>query len=405
MPPAAAALPPVRLSRLGGEFVDPALEQAFRVGTMHRAVPQQRTSLLIWAVLLLVFAVPDYAATGPDFSFWVLTSYRVVMAALLFAAREALRRSPELGVKGHLLMWLGLLGYPLFFLFYALRPDIRAINTGMIMVIQITLFLFLPVRVKLALPVAVFGALGATASMWATSSVDVATKVATGFLVLMPAVVGYATALRLQKTERLQFWLHQQLHDANRELQGEVMRRVALQDELERQASTDQLTGLPNRRALGARFAIEAARGARSGESLSLAMLDLDHFKRVNDQYGHAAGDAVLRSVGQLCHRSFREGDTAARVGGEEFAVLLPCANLEQAVLVMERFGAALAGLTVETESQSVRVTTTAGVAEQRPGESLEALMARADAALYAGKQAGRNRVVRASLGGPPTST
>jgi diguanylate cyclase (GGDEF)-like protein len=297
-------------------------------------------------------------------------------------------------------MWLGLLAYPFFFLFYVVRPDMRAINTGMIMVVQLSMFLFIPSRVKLTVPVAVFGAVGSTVSYWWISPADAATKAATVLLVTMPAVMGYVAALRQQKTERQEFWLRQQLQDANRELQGEVARRVALQVELERQAATDLLTGLPNRRALAERFPIEAARAQRTGEALSLVMFDLDHFKQVNDRYGHAGGDAVLRGVGQLCIGSFRGVDMAARVGGEEFAVLLPGASAQQAGAVMERFLHTLGGLDMDIGPHNVRVTATAGVAQQQPGEDLDALMARADTALYAGKQAGRNRVVLAPAPG-----
>jgi diguanylate cyclase (GGDEF)-like protein len=392
--------PPGRLWPLQGEFVDAALEQSFRESTLQQVVSQQRTSLLVWAILLLLFAVPDYLAMGPVPWFWVLMGYRAGMAVLLLGYMHALQRAPALALHNHILMWLGLLAYPFFFLFYAVRPDVRAINTGVIMVVQLTMFLFIPSRVKLTIPVALFGAVGTTVSYWWTSPADAATKAATVLLVTMPAVMGYVAALRQQKTERQEFWLRQQLQDANRELQGEVARRVALQVELERQAATDLLTGLPNRRALAERFPIEAARAQRTGEALSLVMFDLDHFKQVNDRYGHAGGDAVLRGVGQLCIGSFRGVDMAARVGGEEFAVLLPGASAQQAGAVMERFLHTLGGLDMDIGPHNVRVTATAGVAQQQPGEDLDALMARADTALYAGKQAGRNRVVLAPAPG-----
>lgn len=392
--------PPGRLWPLQGEFVDAALEQSFRESTLQQVVPQQQVSLLVWAALLLVFAVPDYLAMGPVPAFWVLMGYRAAMAVLLLGYMHALQRAPALALHSHGLMWLGLLAYPFFFLFYVVRPDMRAINTGMIMVVQLSMFLFIPSRVKLTVPVAVFGAVGSTVSYWWISPADAATKAATVLLVTMPAVMGYVAALRQQKTERQEFWLRQQLQDANRELEGEVARRVALQVELERRAATDLLTGLPNRRALAERFPIEAARAQRTGEALSLVMFDLDHFKQVNDRYGHAGGDAVLRGVGQLCIGSFRGVDMAARVGGEEFAVLLPGASAQQAGAVMERFLHTLGGLDMDIGPHNVRVTATAGVAQQQPGEDLDALMARADTALYAGKQAGRNRVVLAPASG-----
>ncbi len=384
-----------RVGLLRGEFVDDALEQEFRASTLARVLPQQRIGLVLWAALMLAFVVPDYLALGAAPNFWILAAYRVAFSLLLLAAVEALKRRPALALHGYLLMGLALIGYAFFFLLYELRPDIRAFNTGAIMVLQVMLFLFVPVRVALAVPVALFGALGATLGVWVTTS-DASIKAGTAFLVTLPAVLGYVAALRQQAIERHEFLLRRQLLDANQELQNEVARRVALQYELERQASTDLLTGLPNRRALAERFAAESARAQRRSEPLSLAMFDLDHFKRVNDTYGHAGGDAVLRGVGELCIRSFRGVDVAARVGGEEFAVLLPGADAQQAGAVMQRFTALLAAAPATIGDQSVLVTSTVGVAQRQPGEDLDALMARADTALYAGKQAGRNRVVLA---------
>ena len=384
---------PDRIWPLRGEFVEPALEQDFRASTLSRVLPQQRAGLVLWAALMAVFAVPDYLALGAVPNFWILAAYRGVFALLLLGAAEAFKRRPTLALEGYVLVGLALLGYSFFFLLYGLRPDIRAFNTGAIMVIQVMLFLFVPVRVGMAAPVALFGAIGATLSVWATTA-DASVKVGTAFLVALPAVLHYPPELRQQKTERQEFLMRRQLLDAHRELKDEVVRRVALQGELERQAFTDLLTGLPNRRALAERFATESARAQRRSEPLSLAMFDLDHFKRVNDTHGHAGGDAVLRGVGEVCARSFRGADMAARVGGEEFAVLLPDVDLQRAGTVLQRFNDLLAATPAMVGDQAVAVTATAGVAQHQPGEDLNALMARADAAMYAGKQAGRNRVV-----------
>ena len=380
---------------LTGEFADSRLELAFRNSTWEQVVRQQRSSLLILAVLVLAFALPDFVAMEAGPALWLLATYRALFALALLVGIEALRRAPELGLHGHLLMWLALLGYPFLFLFCALRPELRMFNIATVMVMQIGVFLFWPIRLLLALPVVLLGATGETLCIgW--FSADLNDTLATGFSVCMPAVLGYFFALRLQTTARQQFWLSQQLQFVNHELSGEIARRVALQEELEHQATTDMLTGLPNRRAFLARFSAELARVQRSGDALSLAMLDLDHFKQVNDRYGHAAGDAVLRSVGQLCTHSFRGEDMAARVGGEEFLVLLPGCRLEQAAAVMERFVSTLAETDIDFGTQTLRVTATAGVVQQQASASLDALLASADAALYAGKQAGRNRVVLA---------
>ena len=372
---------------LVGEFADGVLEQEFRESTLERVAPQQRISLVVWAVLELVVVVIDYVYLGAVLQFWILACYRVAIGSLLFAGSVALKRQPALALTGRMLMWLGVLFYPLIFLWTVWRADILPIAIALIMLIQLALFLFLPLRVMLALPVAIFGAVGGSLSVWAISS-DMGNNLLAVFMVTMPAVLGYVFALRLQKTDRQEFWLR-------RQLQEEIARRIVLQNELQRQAATDLLTDLPNRRAFVARLTAELARVQRNGEALSLSMFDLDYFKQVNDHHGHAAGDAVLRSVGQLCARSFRGQDMAARVGGEEFLVLLPGALAEQAAVVMQRFASTLADTDIDIGTQTIRVTATVGVVQQA-GESLDALMARVDSLMYAGKQAGRNRVVLA---------
>lgn len=374
---------------LVGEFADTALEQAFRESAMERVAPQQRISLVVWAVAELVVVLFDYLFFGPVLQFWVLAAYRVAIGSLLLAGSVALKHTPTLALTGRMLMWLGLLFYPLIFLWTLWRPDILPIAIALIMLIQLAMFLFLPLRVMLALPMTLFGAAGGSLSAWAISS-DLGNNLLTAFMVTLPAVLGYVFALRLQKNERHEFWLR-------RQLQAEIARRIALQDELERQATIDLLTDLPNRRAFLGRLTVELARVQRNDEALSLSLFDLDHFKQVNDRYGHAAGDAVLRSVGHLCSHSFRGSDMAARVGGEEFVVLLPGSTAEQAAAVMARFVDALADMDIDIGTQTLRVTATAGVVQQT-GESLDALMASVDAVMYAGKKAGRNRVVLAAM-------
>lgn len=393
--PFPAAQSPARIRPLLGEFANASLEQAFRESTLKTVAAHHRIGLLVLAALMLAFVVPDYLALGAVPPFWVLAGYRVAIVLMLLAGVAALRRAPQLALHGQMLMWMALLSYPVLFLFYVLRPEAVALNTGMVMVVQLTLFLFWPLRVALTLPIAALGAVGATLCVWSLGPA-LPGKIGMPLLVTMPAVVGYVAALRLQKTERYEFWLRRQLQGVNRQLEDEMLRRLALQDELQRQAATDLLTGLHNRRAFSARYAREVVRMQRSGEQLSLAVFDLDYFKLVNDRYGHAAGDAVLQCVGQLSAKNFRGADVAARMGGEEFAVLLSGAGVEQAMGVMQRFASTLAGTDVDIGGQTVRMTATIGLAQHQDGEDLSAVMARADAALYAGKQAGRNRVVPA---------
>ena len=165
--------------------------------------------------------------------------------------------------------------------------------------------------------------------------------------------------------------------------------------ETHRRATTcDHLTGIANRRAFFDAAETELERWHRWPRKLSLVMFDADHFKRVNDTHGHPAGDAVLRHLAVLLSATFRQVDVVARVGGEEFAVLLPSTDAEGAAAVAERLRLAVESQAVEVDGVPIRCTISAGVATMHADVAdLDALMKRADQALYAAKAAGRNRI------------
>lgn len=168
-----------------------------------------------------------------------------------------------------------------------------------------------------------------------------------------------------------------------------------LRARLERLATLDPLTEVANPRSFAQHAEEVVARAERSGAAVSLALLDLDHFKAVNDRYGHAAGDAVLARVAGLLREVARAGDVPARLGGEEFVLLLPDTDADEARHVAERVAAAVRGLRVPVEGGEVAVTASVGVAPWIRGEpDLDATIRRADLAMYRAKGAGRDRVV-----------
>jgi len=145
------------------------------------------------------------------------------------------------------------------------------------------------------------------------------------------------------------------------------------------------------------RIASEESRIRRMRRNLSFIMLDLDHFKSINDRWGHHIGDAVLKEVSQSLTSCLREMDIAGRWGGEEFLIVMPDTDLGGATLVAERVRAATEALEIATpDNRKLPISLTIGVASVSPGESAQEAIARADAALYEGKRSGRNKVVTA---------
>ena len=200
-----------------------------------------------------------------------------------------------------------------------------------------------------------------------------------------------ATETMIARTDDLEA----KLAAATKELTG---LRSAL-DEARRVSLVDTLTGLPNRKAIDQKLAAEVTAADAGGRPLALGFCDIDHFKRLNDQFGHSAGDEVLRLVGSALSRAVADIGFAGRWGGEEFAVLLPGLSAEQAGALLDRFRRTLAARIIRARGSGHeigQITVSIGVAELRPGETAESLFARSDKALYDAKTSGRNRVALA---------
>lgn len=175
----------------------------------------------------------------------------------------------------------------------------------------------------------------------------------------------------------------------------DITDRRVLRMELQRQASVDELTGISNRRYFLACAEKEMQRCARHGNTVSFLMLDIDHFKLVNDTFGHAIGDLALQTVVKTCAKLLRISDSIGRLGGEEFALLLVETNISQAEIAAERLRQEIESLSLLTESgQPVLLRVSIGVTERHQhSDTLSTIMVRADQALYQAKKSGRNRV------------
>lgn len=209
--------------------------------------------------------------------------------------------------------------------------------------------------------------------------------------------IGYFGITR-DVTERKQ--AEQALREANQRLEEQLRHIHALHAQLHEQSIRDELTGVHNRRHFVLVAEQELQRAQREGHPLSLVMMDIDHFKTINDRHGHPTGDAALKAVGTMLAGTTRSGHLASRLGGEEFAVLLPGADHAQALAHAEQWRSTLAEMTILADGTALRLTASFGVASfPQQADSLVNLMKVADTRLYRAKALGRDRVAGEAAG------
>ena len=166
--------------------------------------------------------------------------------------------------------------------------------------------------------------------------------------------------------------------------------------------NVDDLTGLATRRCFLDQLDTMAATARRVNQPLTLAMIDIDHFKPINDQHGHAVGDAVLMAIGAACRTAVRSNDVIGRLGGEEFAMLMPLTDQETAYRIVDRLREAVAAIAIPTgDGRAVSVTISVGMA-MFANQQIDRLLLDADRALYSAKKTGRNRIVLAERSRTP---
>jgi diguanylate cyclase (GGDEF)-like protein len=215
----------------------------------------------------------------------------------------------------------------------------------------------------------------------------------TGYLVAM-GNISFTRIRRLRLTREALMLREAELMDVNRTLHRNFQEIDVLHDQLREQANRDALTGLFNRRYLDSTLDRELARCKRDGQPLALIMIDIDHFKQINDTYGHQAGDEILLKLGTLLAGMARAGDVACRYGGEEFLLLIPTMPLDAAVVRAGELRTTFGEMVVPFGEFRLKATLSIGVsAYPGHGVSAEELIRHADKALYRAKHGGRNRV------------
>ena len=213
---------------------------------------------------------------------------------------------------------------------------------------------------------------------------------------LLVTVTSFYFSRSLKRANRSEAYVMMQLKQANEDLQNEIREKQQVQKRLEELVTLDELTKVYNRRHFRELANRELQRAGRTGQFVSLLFMDIDHFKVVNDSYGHSAGDEVLKKIAQTCQNSIRDLDIFARLGGEEFVFLLPEINISQAEITAERIRKIISGTLICTDSDEIRVTASFGVSayHKEKSETLDKMVQQADKALYEAKERGRDRVV-----------
>ncbi len=197
-----------------------------------------------------------------------------------------------------------------------------------------------------------------------------------------------------QQTEQQQQQLAGQLDELYKKIklmETDAEKNRGILEKQRHKALHDPLTGLPNRESYNERSAHEFQRWQRYGRALTIAVFDIDHFKKINDNYGHQAGDRVLKVIGSSIAKSLREVDFFCRFGGEEFVALLPETGIDEAMVALDKIRAAIAHASFNYKNQSISITLSVGATEFKAGDDVEAAFVRADEAMYSAKSGGRN--------------
>lgn len=384
-----------RVHEWTGQFCDAMLEQDYRRTMMEGARHTFSLAVSVAALVFAMFAISDYFLLGPGERFQRIMAMRaVVVGSCLWVAFFV--RHWGGNVYRHWLhalpLWVLATGV---ILIVPLRPESLPTQITAVVVATMAFFLLIPNLLTVALPASLFLNIGFLLAALQFTGIDAIVALRIALLLIMGVVVGFCALLRLESLQRKQYALLCEERGQNQLLHQEIARRKALEEQLRHVAEHDALTRLNNR----AHFMMLANKSLqRCGVEkapFSLFMIDVDHFKRINDTWGHLYGDWVLTRIAEVCEQSLRPGDVIGRFGGEEFIVALPNTTASDAQQVAERLKQRVAELASTGDMASLRPSVTIGVATAQDGHSeLDDLIQRADELLYVGKRAGRDRVV-----------
>jgi diguanylate cyclase (GGDEF)-like protein len=380
------------------EFVDPAIERRFQGDEWRIRTQFARVACLVFVATFATLAMVDVGAVHRPTQLLTLLTVRLLCVLPALAMAAGLAGTPR-AIPGELMTMLEVVllgGNVALAAFEPARGAASAIGMAVIMWAVLTLGTN-RIQTRILL---VIGALAGWVIVNVVHLEAPSATLAPATVMLVVAVgVGIVAALRLEGVQRREWALREGERDLNIRLSAEIRRRERIERDLVIRANVDGLTGVPNRRHFLELADVEYKRAQRNHQPLSLVVLDVDHFKSINDEHGHATGDEVLRRLAAIMRDHVRRIDVVGRIGGEEFAVMMPGADASRAGEVVERICAVIREETIPIDDGGVaRLTVSAGIADADVWtESIDDALARADAAMYRAKYDGRDRVVVAA--------
>jgi diguanylate cyclase (GGDEF)-like protein len=384
--PSTTTSPSLTIDRRRAEFADAGCEQRFLRHVLPERNAQLKTSLLLSAAFYLAFGLTDLATLGATSTAWALVALRVLVALVAIGACAALARRPAcvaVSIRATCAVLVtGLAAFPVLCWF---QPQAMTWNLMSLALMLMAVYVIFPNRFIYAVGIALGASLAFAAMVLIQGALLPEDVVSLVLLLMLGNTLGYIAARRFHLAQREQF------------------RSSLLIGQL---AERDPLTGCYNRRILQQGMLVrELARASGDGLALSVILCDLDHFKRINDTHGHAAGDQLLRQFADLLTMLAGRAGTVIRYGGEEFLIVLPETDAAAADALAERMRAALAaGVMPVGDGAAVSATASFGVASLGPRYAgppltVDALIGAADEQLYGVKRSGRNGVQSTLLG------
>lgn len=373
-----------RTVRRALDVIEPSigdLEPAYRQHFLRVDADQTILGMLFLMVPLIILAIADVPFVGMSEVFLALAVGRLALFVFCVVTIARLRHTKDYRAYDRLLtIWIVGSGIVLVAINLT-RPSTYAQPTAMYPLVVMAVFLVMPNQLWHRLLIAVFfAAIAIVVLLTGQRGFDPTTINLMATAVILTNVMGLVVATRLSVLRRRQYKSRVELE--------------RVRDELQIMATTDALTGALNRRRFLELAEEELERARRYDRPLAVIAVDLDHFKDVNDRLGHAAGDDVLAAFARMLQEQTRRQDIVGRLGGEEFAILVPETSRAAAVELADRIRAYLSSMPVMTNGEALTVTASLGVAEAiSSDQSARSVLHRADQALYRAKHQGRNRV------------